>query len=278
MGYRIRVVPEVETWLAELRGTDPAAAGVVDDALDLLREAGAGLGPPLVVPVERSPDQPRPDLDGAYRRQLELLTRARRGVAAAATARKRLELQIKQLEQAAASLAGQLAEALESGTGDRAVSVRSQSSAVSGELRDLRRLYAIAQAQEQRADAASQRLQMKVDEFRTRKEAAKAAEAALAAADLAVWAEAMIEDADPGAPYPAGPTLTAGGSGPAPDLSELRPGAPGRTGICILFAVRPPDTAVLLGGGTERDWLSAWYAEVILRCRARYERDQGSTG
>ena len=119
---------------------------------------------------------------------------------------------------------------------------------------------------------------MKVDEFRTRKESAKAAEAALAAADLAVWAEAMIEDADPGVPYPAGPTLTAGGSGPVPDLSELRPGAPGRTGIRILFAVRPPDTAVLLGGGTERDWLSAWYAEVILRCRDRYERDQGSTG
>jgi len=253
MGYRIRVVPEVETWLAELRGTDPDAAGLVDDALDLLRETGAGLGPPLVVPAERSPQQPRPDLDDAYRRQLELLTRARRGVAAAATARKRLELQIRQLEQAAAS-------------------------AVSGELKDLRRLYAIAQAQEQRADAASQRLQMKVDEFRTRKEAAKSAEAALAAADLAVWAEAMIEDADPGAPYPAGPTLTAGGSGPAPDLNELRPGAPRRTGIRILFAVRPPDTAVLLGGGTERDWLSAWYAEVILRCRDRYERDQGSTG
>jgi hypothetical protein len=174
-----------------------------------------------------------------------------RAVPAAATARKRLELQIQQLEQAAA---------------------------VSGELKDLRRLYAITQAQEQRAVAASQRLQMKVDEFRTRKESAKAAEAALAAADLAVWAEAMIEDADPGAPYPAGPTLTAGGSGPAPDLSELRPGAPGRTGIRILFTVQPPGTAVLRGGGTERDWLSAWYAEMILRCRDRYERDQGSTG
>jgi phage shock protein A len=69
-----------------------------------------------------------------------------RAVPAAATARKRLELQIQQLEQAAA---------------------------VSGELKDLRRLYAITQAQEQRAVAASQRLQMKVDEFRTRKEAAK---------------------------------------------------------------------------------------------------------
>ena len=201
-----------------------------------------------------------------------------RAVPAAATARKRLELQIQQLEQAAARLAEQLAGALESGAEDRVVSDRHRASAVSGELKDLRRLYAITQAQEQRAVAASQRLQMKVDEFRIRKEAAKAAEAALAAADLAVWAEAMIEDADPGAPYPAGPTLTAGGSGPAPDLSELRPGAPGRTGIRILFAVRPPDTAVLLGGGTERDWLSAWYAEVVLRCLDRYERDQGSTG
>lgn len=277
MGYRIRVVSEVETWLVELRGTDPHAAGLVDDALDLLREAGAGLEAPLVVPVQRSPQPPQPDLDDAYRRQLELLSRARRGVAGAATARKRLELQIKQLEQAAATLAGQLAEALESGAADRAASARQQAAAVAGELKDLRRRYAIAQAQEKRADDASRRLQMKVDEFRTRREAAKAAEAALAAADLAVWAEATIEDADPGAPYPAGPTLTVGGGGPAPNLRELRPGAPEQAGIRILFAVRPPDTAVLLGAGTERDWLSAWYADVIQRCRDRYERDQGST-
>jgi hypothetical protein len=125
---------------------------------------------------------------------------------------------------------------------------------------------------------ASMRVQQKMDDFRIRKEAVIAAEASAAAAELAVWAEAMIGDVGPGAPELAGPVLITGGTGPAPDLSELRPGAPGRTGIRILFTVQPPGTAVLLGGGTERDWLSAWYAEMILRCRDRYERDQGSTG
>ena len=64
----------------------------------------------------------------------------------------------------------------------------------------------------------------------------------------------------------------------SPELSELRPGAPATAGIRILFAVKPPDTAVLLAAGTERDWLHAWYGEMILRCQGRYERDQGGAG
>lgn len=277
MGYRIRVVPEVEAWLAELRDSDPAAADLIGDALDLLREAGAGLGPPLVVPVDRPAHQVRPDLDYSYRRQLELLTRARRGVADVATARKRLELQIQQLEHAAARLAEQLAMALKSGDEDLAVSARSHASAVTGRLDDLRRLYATTQSQERIASAASQRLQAKVDDFRTRNEAVKAAEAAAEAAAETVWAEAMI-DADPGGPYPAGPARITRASPTVPDLKELRPGAPEQTGIRILFTVRPPGTALLLGAGTERDWLNDWYTKVILHCRVRYERDQGSTG
>ena len=43
MGYRIRVIPEVEAWLAELRDTDQGTTELVDEALDMLREAGTGL-------------------------------------------------------------------------------------------------------------------------------------------------------------------------------------------------------------------------------------------
>jgi hypothetical protein len=43
-------------------------------------------------------------------------------------------------------------------------------------------------------------------------------------------------------------------------LGELRPGAPATPGIRIRFAVKPPDTAILLAAGTERDWLRTWYA------------------
>ena len=100
MGYRIRMVPEVAGWLGQLRDADPGTAGVVDDALAALRDQGASLGPPLVIPVEVRPELARPDLDQAYQRQLEMLTRLRRAVAEMATARKRLELQIHQQEQA----------------------------------------------------------------------------------------------------------------------------------------------------------------------------------
>jgi len=42
MGYRIRVVPEVEAWLEELRDSDPGAADLVDGAWHRTRLA-AGL-------------------------------------------------------------------------------------------------------------------------------------------------------------------------------------------------------------------------------------------
>ena len=99
MGYRIRVVPEVKRWLAELRTADPGAADLVDAALMALRDRGSGMGPPLVVPVETPNQDARPDLDYAYQRQLEMLAKVRRGVADIATARKRLELQIQQFEE-----------------------------------------------------------------------------------------------------------------------------------------------------------------------------------
>jgi hypothetical protein len=172
MGYRIRVVPEVEAWLEQLRDVDPGAADLVDEALDTLREAGAGLGPPLVVPVEIPAQETRPDLDFSYQRQLEMLTRARRGEP------------------------------------DPHVIVQED------------------------------------------------------------W---VIE---PPTVKPRRPA--------SPPLSELRPGAPGSTDIRVLFTVDRteghPDTALLLAAGTERDWLRAWYTEMLLHCRTRYERDQRSTG
>jgi hypothetical protein len=113
MGYRIRVVPEVRRWLAELRVTDAGAADLVDAALVALRDRGSGMGPPLVVPVEEPSRDARPDLEYAYQRQLETMTYVRRTVAGLATSRKRLELQIQQLEQAASKLEAQ------PGAGDR---------------------------------------------------------------------------------------------------------------------------------------------------------------
>lgn len=64
-----------------------------------MRVGGESVGPPLVVPVDDASLNARPDLDVAYERQLEMLTRIRRAVANVATSRKRLELQAGQLEQ-----------------------------------------------------------------------------------------------------------------------------------------------------------------------------------
>lgn len=273
MSYRIRAVPEFDVWLGELRGDDPGAADLVDKAVDLLREAGAGLGPPLVVPVEE-PNRPvRPDLDLSYQRQLQMLTRVRRGVADVATARKRLEMQIHQLEEQVIRLESQLE------AGDEPTA-RSLWSVAEERLADLRGQYANVHSEEERLTVASQRLQARVDNFRIRKEALKAAEVEAEAAAEAVRAEAMIEpvarDLDPDGT--AGPTKASPASEPCPpELSELRPGAPESAGIRILFTVGPPDTVLLLAAGTERDWLQAWYAEMILRCRVRYEREHGNT-
>jgi len=238
MGYRIQVVPEVEVWLGELRDGDPGSARLVDEAVDALREGGAGLGPPLVVPVEVPADETWRDPDQSYR-QFEMLTRTRRGVADAATTRKRLELQMHQLEEQVS----QRAKASELGRDDLAAVALDRLRGLQAQLEELSRQHAEALASEERLFAASQRLQSEVDAFRIRQEAVKAADEASSR-----------------------------------ELSELRPGAPATAGIRILFAVKPPDTAILLAAGTERDWLRTWYAVMIRHCRARYKRDQGSSG
>jgi phage shock protein A len=298
MGYRIRTSPEVDIWLGELRESDPRAAGLVDEALGVLREAGPDLGPPLVIPFEEPARDTGHYLDHAYQRQLEMLTRVRRAVADVATAGKRLELQIGQLEEQLSKLEDQRARALEAGDQDLAAEVRTRHSAISDHLADLRRQYAGVRDEEKRIAVASQRLQLRVDAFRTRKEAVKAAETAAEAAELVHEAESAlaeavadaaagaVADAAAGAVADAAagavivPEDPASASSPRDRsplmLRELRPGAPESAAVRLLFTVEHPDTAVILAAGTERDWLRAWYAEAALRCRVRYERDHRS--
>jgi phage shock protein A len=272
MGYLIRMVPEVEQWLAGVRDRDPAVAGLVEEAVAALRVGGESLGPPLVVSLEDLVPNSRPDLDTAYERQLQMLTRVRRAVADMATSRKRLELQAGQLEQQASKLDEQGRRAAGEGRADLAEAAEEQLAGVCREHAELL-------AEEELITAASQRLQARVDAFRIRKEVIKVAHTADAAAEAA-WAEAVISDvsAEVASAGPAVPGA-ANADPPAPDrgplwLSELRPGAPDPAGPRILFTVDPPDTAVLLTAGTEIDWLRAWYTEAVASCRLRLEREQ----
>jgi hypothetical protein len=286
MGYLIRMAPEVEEWLAAVRDRDPAAAGLIDEALAALRAGGDSVGTPLVVPVDYPALSARPDLDAAYERQLEMLTRVRRAVADVATSRKRLEIRATQLDQHISRLGEQSRKAREAGHGHLAEEADARRGAAEEQLAGLHSKYADMQAEEERITEASQRLQAKVDAFRTRKETIEAVSTATAAAADAIWAEAVIDgaSADTDAPGSAGDQAAKAAS-PDParrslQLSELRPpGAPESAATRILFTVEPPGTAVLLAAGMESDWLRAWYTEAIPNCRIRYQRDRdrGST-
>jgi hypothetical protein len=308
----IRMVPEVENWLAGIRDQDPGAAEGIDEAVAALRAGGTSVGPPLVVPVEAPPRpgattpvppqrgqgiRPHsgrrggpasgagrwllartafPGLDAAYGRQLEQLTLVRRAVAGVATSRKRLELQIERLEREVRDLDGQeRAEAGDRGFPETRAGRAAE--AAEGQLADLRREYSAAQAEEERVTVASQRLQAALDEFRAHKEAAKAAY--LAAEEATEATSAEVAGGEEQSAHSAGETADAGPGDPKPRfwLSELRPGPPASAGARILFTVEPSGTAVLLAAGTESDRLHAWYADAIARATIRYQRGrQGS--
>src|ERR1700753_1184326 len=65
-------------------------------------------------------EDPRETLDYSYQQQLELLQKVRRGVADVATSRKRIELQVNQLQQSSAKLDRQARDALGAGREDLA--------------------------------------------------------------------------------------------------------------------------------------------------------------
>jgi phage shock protein A len=119
-------------------------------------------------------EDPRETLDYSYQRQLELLTKVRRGVADVATSRKRVELQMNQLQQQSNKLEDQARKALGMGREDLARNALERKASAQGQLNELQAQYAQLQGEEEKLTFASQRLQSKVDAFRTRKETIKA--------------------------------------------------------------------------------------------------------
>ncbi|MGI8887569.1 MAG: PspA/IM30 family protein [Nocardioidaceae bacterium] len=119
-------------------------------------------------------EDPRETLDYSYTKQREMLQKVRRGLADVATSRKRLELQVQQLEQSQAKLQDQAQQALAQGREDLAREALTRRSGLQQQLSDLHAQHANLQAEEEKLTTASQRLQAKIEAFRTRKESIKA--------------------------------------------------------------------------------------------------------
>jgi phage shock protein A len=305
MGYQLRMHNEIRDWLTELRVAEPELARLVGEAVLALLDGGETLGPPLVVSLESAlqpPDDPREVLDYSYQRQLEMLTKVRRGVADVATSRKRVELMVSSLEQQAAKLASQREHALGAGNESLASEARSREAGTQQRLSELHRQLRTLTGEEERLTLASQRLQGKVETFRVQKETIKARYTAAEGAQSVREAFAIIskDTSDPEETYTETDSESdlasasaadnelrqeirdlmlswPGNSGPAeeddihvpPGMMELRPGAPDYPRAGLLFVVEPSDTAVLVGwaedpGGSRRE-----YREAIEAATAR---------
>ena len=119
-------------------------------------------------------EDPRQTLDYSYTKQLELLQQVRRGVADVATSRKRLEIQIGQLQSSADKLDGQARQALSAGREDLAREALTRKSGLQSQIQELRTQHEQLDQEEAKLTQAAQRLQAKVESFRTRKEPLKA--------------------------------------------------------------------------------------------------------
>jgi hypothetical protein len=268
VGYVLSMSGEIREWLASLGASDPDAAMVVGQALIALVDAGADLGPPVVVALDTRPPaaDPAEALDYYYQDRLERMQASRRAVADVSHLSAEVRAQIIELEASQAAT----------------------------DAAELRRLLPGLDRAEQRLTAASQQMQADLDAFRIRKETLKAkhtaAEAEKSIAEYVAGAAARDGDEE-FAPESAAiaeaatriKNVTAEierelGRGAAPDgLMELRPGAPGSPGgdVRIIFAVEPRGTALLIsvieGGSAARgqhNQAVAVSADVLRQVRA----------
>ncbi|SDT30110.1 PspA/IM30 family protein [Jiangella sp. DSM 45060] len=123
--------------------------------------------------LDRAED-PRETLDYSYKKQLELLQKVRRGVADVATSRKRIEVQMTQLQGQSGKLQEQAQKALSLGREDLAREALTRRSGLQNQINDLEAQHQSLQGEEEKLTLAAQRLQAKVESFRTKKETIKA--------------------------------------------------------------------------------------------------------
>lgn len=119
-------------------------------------------------------EDPRKILDYSYEKQREMLQQVRRGVADVATSRKRVELQIQQLESQGNTLQEQAKKAIDLGREDLAREALTRKAGLAGQISELQTQLSSLQADEEKLVIAQQQLTAKVEAFRTKKETIKA--------------------------------------------------------------------------------------------------------
>jgi len=264
-GYALAMSGEIHDWLTELRVSDPPAALRVMQALVTLMERGASLGAPLVASTADSwPWALMQALDESYRQRIEQLTTVRRGEADAAALINDIQLQVAALETAQASLEDQHRRALAAGRPQEATQAADRLAAARRQAAQARRLLPGMIEAKRRLGQATGRLQARADASRVRKEVLKASYIAESGSLRARQAIAALGDDDGDRQHEddrqaASETADAklaevtaqmerelGQQGGPEGLMELRPGAPLRSDIRILFAAEPAGTALLI--------------------------------
>ena len=121
-----------------------------------------------------SAEDPRETLDYSYEKQLEMLRNVKRGVVEMVTTKRRLQMQAAKAKENLAKLDTQARQALSVGREDlaRLALERKQSSII--ELEGLDQQIAGLELEQEKLTQAEQRLQAKVQAFRTKKEIIKA--------------------------------------------------------------------------------------------------------
>jgi phage shock protein A len=119
-------------------------------------------------------EKPSETLDYSYERQLELLQNVKRGVADVVTAKKRLEIQTRGLEQNVVKLDAQARQALAQGREDLARTALERKSGVQQQLQGLDGQIKQLEGQQEKLVASEQQLSARVEAFRSEKEVIKA--------------------------------------------------------------------------------------------------------
>ena len=119
-------------------------------------------------------EDPRETLDYSYEKQLEMLRNVKRGVVEMVTTKRRLELQASKAQENLAKLDTQARKALEMGREDLARLALERKQSAIAELEGLDQQVSNLELEQEKLTQAEQRLQAKVQAFKSKKEIIKA--------------------------------------------------------------------------------------------------------